>query len=112
MLNNEVLYRYAHLPLFYKLGSITSKFMVSIFDIGYSSPLGGGFLSPPTPRVEAQCLRLTAKLSVFIPKDVEPYADWNREVNNKDRCLALTGREPGKYIIYGGTLDRAVSFKR
>jgi len=30
-----------YLPLFYKLGSITSKFMYSIFDIGYSSPLRG-----------------------------------------------------------------------
>ncbi len=31
-----------YLPLFYKLGSIISKFMVSIFDIGYSSPPRGG----------------------------------------------------------------------
>ena len=30
-----------YLLLFYKQGIITSKFMVSIFDIGYSSPLRG-----------------------------------------------------------------------
>jgi hypothetical protein len=35
----------------------------------------------------------------YLAKDVEPYADWEPEVNNKDRCLALTGREPGKYIM-------------
>ena len=46
-----------YLPLFYKLGSITSKFMVSIFDIGYFNPLRGGFLSAPALRVEAQCSR-------------------------------------------------------
>ena len=43
-----------YLPMFYKLGNITSKFMCSMFDIGYSSPLRGGFLSPPALRVEAQ----------------------------------------------------------
>ncbi len=46
-----------YLPLFYKLGSITSKFMVSIFDIGYFNPLREGFLSAPALRVEAQCSR-------------------------------------------------------
>jgi len=30
-----------YLILFYKSGSITSKFMYSIFDIGYSSPFEG-----------------------------------------------------------------------
>jgi hypothetical protein len=34
-----------------------------------------------------------------LAKDVEPYADWSREVNNKERCLPLTGRQPGEYIL-------------
>ena len=46
-----------YLPLFYKLGTITSKFMQSIFGIGYSSPLRGGFLSQPAPWVVAQLIR-------------------------------------------------------
>ena len=43
-----------YLPWFYKLGTITSKFMYSIFDIRYSSPLGGDFLNPLAAQVETQ----------------------------------------------------------
>ena len=54
-----------YLLLFHKLRTITSKFMVSIFAIGYSSPLRGGFLSPPTPWVEAQLLNENAGNDIF-----------------------------------------------
>jgi hypothetical protein len=40
-----------------------------------------------------------AFIRFYRSKDVEPYADWNREVNNKEMCLSLTGMEQGEYII-------------
>jgi len=52
MVNIEVLYRFALSSFILKAGK--HHFESHGFDIGYSSLLRGGFLSPPAPLLEAQ----------------------------------------------------------